>query len=83
MYTNPPLRTPPHDDDSIFFGGKKQVLSQRDREALMEKWGDKVQKVEEEAFHLFSSLDWYARVSCLHVFIRFGGVLLTETTDTD
>jgi hypothetical protein len=48
--------TPP----SIFFGGKKQVLSQRDREALVEKWGDKVQKVEEEAFHLFSSLDRYA-----------------------
>lgn len=60
------------------------MLSQRDREALMEKWGDKVHKVEEEAFHLFSSLDWYARAhACLHAYIRFGGVLRTETTDTD
>lgn len=48
---------------SIFFGGKRQVLSARDREALVERWGDKLQKVEEEAFHLFSSLDRYARRS--------------------
>ncbi len=45
----------------MFFGGKKQVLTQRDREVLIEKWGDKVHAVEEEAFHLFSSLDTCVR----------------------
>lgn len=52
---------------SIFFGGKKQVLSARDREMLVEKWGDKVQRVEEEAFHLFSSLDRYAYARALFI----------------
>ena len=32
-------------------------LAAKDRESLLRKWGDKVYKIEEEAFHLFSSLD--------------------------
>lgn len=45
--------------DTIMFAGKRQMLLPKaERDLLVQKWGiDKVDKVEEEALSLFSSLD--------------------------
>jgi hypothetical protein len=40
-------------------GGRRKTVAMapRDREALLRRWGEKMYKVEEEAYNVFSSLD--------------------------
>jgi hypothetical protein len=36
---------------------RRASLAAKEREALSKRWGDKLQKVEEEASHIFAALD--------------------------